>query len=126
MLGAPLCRLAPRQPHLKWSDATYKMGCQTNFEFGAFRHRYACALSRTVFLGEPSARAQRRWTAFLAEVDAIRPGAKCSDVSDAFKRAFESYGVRKEKSPGAVPPSVSTGMVTLASSPTIITLLNLA
>ncbi|RWF29231.1 hypothetical protein EN833_33975, partial [Mesorhizobium sp. M4B.F.Ca.ET.190.01.1.1] len=34
-------------PHLSWSDASYKMGCQTNFEIGAFRHRYACALSRT-------------------------------------------------------------------------------
>ncbi|PBB30518.1 Xaa-Pro peptidase family protein [Mesorhizobium sp. WSM3868] len=91
-------------PHLKWSDATYKMGCQTNFEFGAFRHRYACALARTVFLGEPSARAQHLHRAavdgFLAEVDAIRPGAKCSDVSHAFKRAFGPYGVRKESRSG--------------------------
>ncbi|TIL20969.1 MAG: M24 family metallopeptidase [Mesorhizobium sp.] len=91
-------------PHLKWSDATYKMRCQTNFEFGAFRHRYACGLSRTVFLGEPSARAQHLHRAavdgFLAQVDAIRPGAKCSDVSHAFKQAFEPYGVRKESRSG--------------------------
>ncbi|RWP30043.1 Xaa-Pro peptidase family protein [Mesorhizobium sp.] len=91
-------------PHLKWSDATYKLGCQTNFEIGAFRHRYACALSRTIFLGEPRARAQHLHRAaldgFLSEFDAIRPGVKCSDVSHAFKRAFEPYGVRKESRSG--------------------------
>ncbi|BAV52793.1 PUTATIVE HYDROLASE/PEPTIDASE PROTEIN (plasmid) [Mesorhizobium loti] len=91
-------------PHLKWSDASYKMGCQTNFEIGAFRHRYVCALSRTIFLGEPSARAQHLHRAaldgFLAEFDAIRPGVKCSDVSAAFQRAFEPYGVRKESRSG--------------------------
>lgn len=36
-------------PHIKWTDARYATGCQTNFEIGAFRHRYCCALSRTVF-----------------------------------------------------------------------------
>ncbi|MER9408209.1 Xaa-Pro peptidase family protein [Mesorhizobium caraganae] len=91
-------------PHLKWSDASYKMGCQTNFEIGAFRHRYVCALSRTVFLGEPSARAQHLHRAaldgFLAEFDAIRPGATCADVSHAFQSAFVPYGVRKESRSG--------------------------
>ncbi|MBX5137691.1 M24 family metallopeptidase [Rhizobium lentis] len=91
-------------PHLKWTDAAYKMGCQTNFEIGGFRHRYACALSRTVFLGEPSIRAQHLHRAavdgFLAQVDAIRPGAKCSDVSHAFRAAFDPYGVRKESRSG--------------------------
>ncbi|MER9408330.1 Xaa-Pro peptidase family protein [Mesorhizobium caraganae] len=91
-------------PHLKWSDASYKMGCQTNFELGAYRHRYACALSRTVFLGEPTPRAQHLHKAaldgFLAEVETIRPGVKCSDVWHAFQRAFKPYGVRKESRSG--------------------------
>lgn len=91
-------------PHLKWSDASYQIGCQTNFEIGAFRHRYACALSRTVFLGEPSARSRHLHRAaldgFLAEFDAIRPGVKCSDVWHAFHRAFAPYGVRKESRSG--------------------------
>jgi Xaa-Pro aminopeptidase len=91
-------------PHIKWTDARYKMGCQTNFEIGAFRHRYACALSRTVFLGEPSARARHLHQAaldgFLAELEAIRPGVKCSDVRQAFQRAFKPYGVRKESRSG--------------------------
>ncbi|MFK0692141.1 M24 family metallopeptidase [Mesorhizobium sp. IMUNJ 23033] len=91
-------------PHLKWSDASYKLGCQTNFEIGAFRHRYACALSRTVFLGEPTARARHLHQAaldgFLAQVETLRPGVKCSEVSQAFQRAFKPYGVRKESRSG--------------------------
>ncbi|RWD10745.1 MAG: M24 family metallopeptidase [Mesorhizobium sp.] len=86
------------------SDASYKMGCQTNFEIGAFRRRYACALSRTVFLGEPTARARHLHQAaldgFLAQVETLRPGVKCSEVSQAFQRAFKPYGVRKESRSG--------------------------
>ncbi|WP_210214107.1 MULTISPECIES: Xaa-Pro peptidase family protein, partial [unclassified Mesorhizobium] len=98
-VGAPA-----NAPHLSWSDASYKMGCQTNFEIGAFRHRYACALSRTVFLGEPTARARHLHQAaldgFLAQVETIRPGVACSEVSQAFQRAFKPYGVRKESRSG--------------------------
>ncbi|MBB4398516.1 Xaa-Pro peptidase family protein [Bradyrhizobium sp. ERR14] len=91
-------------PHLRWTDRRYKMGCQTNFELGAFRHRYACALARTIFLGEPPARAQHLHQAaldgFIAQLETIRPGVRCSDVSDAFQRAFRPYGVRKESRSG--------------------------
>ncbi|MGY4230321.1 ectoine hydrolase [Bradyrhizobium sp. USDA 4503] len=87
-------------PHLKWSDACYPMGCQTNFELGAARHRYVCALSRTVFLGEPSARPRHVHQAavdgFLAAFDAMRPGVTCGDVERAFRRTFTPRGVRKD------------------------------
>lgn len=87
-------------PHIKWSDGVYKKGCQTNFELGAFRHRYCCGLSRTVFLGEPSARNRHVHQAcldgFLAAFEAIRPGVKCCDVERAFRRVFNPRGVRKE------------------------------
>ncbi|UPJ79382.1 M24 family metallopeptidase [Bradyrhizobium sp. 183] len=87
-------------PHIKWSDGIYKLDCQTNFELGAFRHRYCCGLSRTVFLGEPSARSRHVHQAcldgFLAAFDAIRPGAKCGDVERAFRAVFNPRGVRKE------------------------------
>lgn len=87
-------------PHIKWTDAHYKMGCQTNFELGAFRHRYCCGLSRTVFLGEPNARSRHVHQAcldgFLAAFDAIRAGAKSSDVERAFRREFAPRSVRKE------------------------------
>lgn len=91
-------------PHIKWTDGRYKMGCQTNFEMGAFRHRYTCALSRTVFLGEPPARSRHLHQAaldgFLAQFETIRPGVKCSDVAQAFQRAFKPYGIRKESRSG--------------------------
>lgn len=87
-------------PHLKWTDASYAMNCQTNFEIGAFRHRYCCALSRTVFLGEPSARSrhlhQSAVDGFLAAFETMRPGVTCGDVDQAFRRVFSSRGVRKE------------------------------
>lgn len=87
-------------PHVKWSDGRYAMGCQTNFEIGAFRHRYCCALSRTVFLGEPSARSRHVHQAvvdgFLAAFETMRPGVTCRDVERAFRRTFSPRGVRKE------------------------------
>lgn len=86
--------------HLTWSDERYKMGCQTNFEIAAFRRRYACALARTVFLGEPSARSRHVHRAcvdgFVAAFDAIRAGVTSNDVERAFRREFEPRGVRKE------------------------------
>ncbi|WP_352686908.1 M24 family metallopeptidase [Mesorhizobium sp. M0601] len=76
------------------------MGCQTNFEIGAFRRRYVTALARTIFLGEPTARSRHVHQAcldgFLAAFDAIRPGVKCNDVERAFRREFGPGGVRKE------------------------------
>ncbi|MCK1306752.1 Xaa-Pro peptidase family protein [Bradyrhizobium sp. 45] len=87
-------------PHLKWTDGSYATNCQTNFELGAFRHRYCCALSRTVFLGEPSARSRHLHQAaldgFLAAFEMIRPGVTCGDVDRAFRRNFSSRGLRKE------------------------------
>jgi Xaa-Pro dipeptidase len=87
-------------PHIKWSDARYTMGCQTNFELGAYRYRYCCALSRTVFLGEPSARSRHVHQAvvdgFSAAYEAVRPGVTCGDVERAFRRTFNPRGVRKE------------------------------
>jgi ectoine hydrolase len=87
-------------PHLKWSDAVYAKDSQTNFEVGAFRHRYCTALSRTVVLGTPTAR-QRHIDetvrgAFEATLPAIKTGARCMDAYAAFWKAFSPHGVRKE------------------------------
>ncbi|MFD2052057.1 M24 family metallopeptidase [Mesorhizobium calcicola] len=94
-IGAPA-----NQCHSKWGDGAYKMGCQTNFEMGAFRHRYVCAMSRSIFLGEPSARSRYVHEAcrdgWLAAFEALRPGVKSSDVERAFRREFGPRGVRKE------------------------------
>ena len=95
----PVGRIATA-PHLKWTDARYVEGSQTNFEIGAFRQRYCCALSRTVYLGVPPARLRYIHSAvvdgFSAALAAIRPGATCSDVDRAFRKVFTPRGVRKE------------------------------
>ncbi|WP_091886124.1 Xaa-Pro peptidase family protein [Bradyrhizobium sp. Rc2d] len=87
-------------PHIKWADGRYAKGCQTNFEIGAFRYRYCCALSRTVFLGEPPARSRHVHQAavdgFQAAFETMRPGVTCGDVERAFRRTFNPRGVRKE------------------------------
>lgn len=99
LVTMPTGRIA-NAPHLPWSDRAFEVGSQTNFEVGAYRHRYCCALSRTSIVGKPSAR--------LAEIDkvvrgafeetipAMRAGTRCSEVYDTFWRAFSPHGVRKE------------------------------
>lgn len=87
-------------PHLKWTDDVYAAGQQTNFEFGAFRHRYACVLSRTAYLGSPGPRltevSRGVIEAWHAGFDALQPGARCSDVARAVNTVLSSYGIRKE------------------------------
>lgn len=87
-------------PHLKWSDAVYEAGQQTNLELGAWRHRYASCLARTIFLGTPSPRLKEISKgvieAWHAAFDAIRPGALCSDVARTVGALLEPYGIRKD------------------------------
>ncbi|MCK1732129.1 M24 family metallopeptidase [Bradyrhizobium sp. 142] len=86
--------------------------CQTIFELGAFRHRYCCALFRTVFLGEPSARSRHLHQAaldgFLAAYETMRPGLTRGDVDRAFRHTFSSRGVRKDS---RVTPSRTIGLM---------------
>jgi len=87
-------------PHIKWTDRVYEKGRQTNFEVAAFVHRYACPLSRTVYLGTPPERLRTVHgivlDGFQAALAAVRPGVTCGDVHRAFAKAFAGRGVRKE------------------------------
>ncbi len=87
-------------PHLKWTDAPFRPGDQTDFEVGAFVHRYCCALSRTSFLGDPPARVLALHEGVVAGFEgalaAVRPGASCGDVHRGFHAAFAPHGIRKE------------------------------
>ena len=87
-------------PHLKWTDAPYRPGDQTDFETGAFVHQYTCALSRTAYLGDPPPRLLHVHDAVLAGFEAalaaVRPGVTCGDVHRAFAAEFYPRGVRKE------------------------------
>lgn len=87
-------------PHLKWTDAPYVNGSQTDFEVGAHVHRYVCPLSRTAYLGDPPQRLLDVHAGvldgFLSAEAAIRPGATCADIYNAFGQAFFPHGIRKE------------------------------
>ena len=61
----PSCRCSPSgadasAPHLTWDDKPLKAGEGTFFEIAGCYHRYHCPLSRTVFLGRPTAGLPRR------------------------------------------------------------------
>ena len=47
-------------PHLTWDDKPMRAGEGTFFEIAGCYHRYHCPLSRTVFLGRPTAGLPRR------------------------------------------------------------------
>lgn len=90
--------------HSKWGDGVYRINTQTNFEMGAFRHRYVAAVSRSIFLGEPPARSrhvhQACFDGWHAAFETLRPGVRSTDVEQAFRQAFKPYGVRKESRMG--------------------------
>ena len=87
-------------PHLKWTNAPYRMNTQTDFEVGGFMHRYVCPLSRSVYLGDPPQRLRDLHSAVLDSFEAgfaaVKPGAECGDIYRAFAGKFFSRGFRKE------------------------------
>lgn len=86
--------------HLTWTSEPYQLGASVNIELGAFRHRYAGAIMRTVSLGKPSDRLRRLHDATVEGMEAafakVRPGATCSDVASAFGAATERRGFTKD------------------------------
>ena len=88
-------------PHLTWNDEPFKSGEATFFEIGGCYHRYHCPTSRTIFLGEPSARFLEVEQAVVEGINAgleqAKPGNLCQDVDRAFCDILESRtGIIKE------------------------------
>ncbi|HJR96090.1 MAG TPA: Xaa-Pro peptidase family protein [Gaiellaceae bacterium] len=58
---------------------------------------YLSELERTMFVGEPTAEQERMFGHMLAlqdlALDAIRPGARCSDVDTAVRAYFDEHGL---------------------------------
>lgn len=86
--------------HIPWSEDAFRQGSQINLELGGVRHAYAVGLMRTFSIGTPSERLKRVHQAHVAGMDValgtIRPGVTCSEVANAFYRAYEEHGFRKE------------------------------
>ncbi|RWI71994.1 MAG: aminopeptidase P family protein [Mesorhizobium sp.] len=99
--GISLCS-SPRTGtcHIPWSEDVFRYGSQVNLEIGGARYGYCAGLMRTYTIGSPSDRLRRVHEIQVAglevALDAIRPGATCSDVANAFNRSIEKRGLKKE------------------------------
>lgn len=86
--------------HIPWSDDVFRQGSQINLELGGVRHTYTSAIMRTFSIGKPSDRLRRLHEAEVAGLEAalaaVRPGATCSDVAQAFNRMIKKHGFEKE------------------------------
>ncbi|MGY4167684.1 M24 family metallopeptidase [Bradyrhizobium sp. USDA 4529] len=86
--------------HIQWSEDHIQSGSHINLEVCGSRHGYVTPLMRTFSVGAPSDRLRRVHEAELAgleaALEAVRPGASCSDVARAFYRESERLGVSKD------------------------------
>lgn len=91
-------------PHLTWDDQPMKTGEGTFFEIAGTYNRYHCPLSRTIFLGEPTATFLNAEKAILEGMDAglekARAGNTCEDVAIAFFTVLKKYGIEKDNRTG--------------------------
>ena len=86
-------------PHASWSDAPFRPDTATCLELSGCRHRYHCAMSRTVYLGKPPADMLRVADAtkegYEAALATVKPGALCRDVAASWTRTISKHGLTK-------------------------------
>jgi Xaa-Pro dipeptidase len=86
-------------PHISWTDEPFKRGEMVNIELGGYRHRYACALSRTVAVGEPPVKLVELdkvvREAMDVALDTARPGATCEQIEAAWQKVVNAGGFEK-------------------------------
>ena len=91
-------------PHLTWDDKPMKSGEGTFFEIAGCYRRYHCPLSRTVFLGKPTAAFLEAEKATLegmeAGLAAAKPGNRCEDIANAFFAVLKRHGIVKDNRTG--------------------------
>lgn len=84
-------------PHAMTTDATFAVGDTLVTGAAADAHGYLSELERTMFVGEPSPEQRRYFGHMLALQDiafeAIRPGAKASDVDRAVQAYYRREGL---------------------------------
>jgi len=87
-------------PHLTWDDSPLKPGESTFFEIAGVYRRYHAPQSRTLFLGEPSAKYRRAEAAVLEAVEAgmalAKPGNEAQDIANAFNATLNRLGFEKD------------------------------
>lgn len=83
-------------PHHEAGDRTMETGDAVVLDFGGLMHGYGSDTSRTVSVGEPSARVREVHEvvrlAQQAGVDAVRPGVACQEVDRAARSVIADAG----------------------------------
>ena len=90
--------------HLTPTDKKFNNNEGTIIELGGVKHRYHCALSRTVYIGEPDKKLADTLKitneGIERAIEATKPGNTCHDVAIAFWEVLEKHGVEKESRAG--------------------------
>lgn len=85
--------------HLTWDGTPMREGEATFFELSGCYRRYHAPLCRTVFLGAPPDEMRRAEEAqvegIAAGIDAARAGNRTCDISNAFMKVMDKYGIEK-------------------------------
>lgn len=86
-------------PHSAWSDQPFRADTATCLELSGCRHRYHCAMSRTVYLGSPPDGMRRladvTREGLEAALGVVRPGAQCQEVEAAWRETIGRAGYAK-------------------------------
>ena len=86
--------------HLTPTDKKFQENEGTIIELGGVKHRYHCALSRTVYIGTPDKKIDDTLKitneGIEKAIESTKPGNTCHDVAIAFWSVLEKYGVEKE------------------------------
>ena len=86
--------------HLTPTDKKFKENEGTIIELGGVKHRYHCALSRTVYIGKPDSKIDETLKitneGVEKAIENTKPGNTCHDVAVAFWGVLEKYGLEKE------------------------------
>lgn len=90
--------------HLTWDDKPMRGGEATFFEIAGVHKRYHCPLSRTIFLGKPTADILDAEKAVLEGLEEglqkAVPGNTCEDIASAFFAVLKRHGIVKDNRTG--------------------------
>jgi len=83
-------------PHLTWDGSVFNKDECSFFELAGCHKRYHCPLSRSIYLGEPSAKYLHAEEALNAGLEAglgvAKPGNTCADVANALNSTLAKFG----------------------------------
>ncbi len=90
--------------HLTPSEKKFENNEGTIIELGGVKHRYHCALSRTVYIGKPDPKISDTLKitneGIERALEQTKPGNSCHNVAVAFWSVLEKYGLEKESRAG--------------------------